>query len=227
MGNRNTSLVDTDISRVLAPKGAHGLYERLVAGGVIFPELRDDLPLTGAAFALRDDFRCLDDLEGPGLSQRPSDSMKPKRTRVTAIDISVTGYGWRTGPNGRPELVVHSNNNGLFMNFDGGFTVNCPSCRSAVELGTDGSEGLYDALDAWCQDPESSQLRCMSCNASAPLSAWQSDNHEFAAGHLGLTLWGEHLLGVVERPSGASTKLLKSLFSGSDGGDPAVVFCNI
>lgn len=227
MGNRNTSLVDTDISRALAPKVAHRLYERLVAGGVIFPELRDDLSLTGAAFALRDDFRGLDDLEGCGSPQRPVDSTNPKCTRITAIDISVTGHGWRTDSNGRPELVVHSNNNGLFMNFDGGFSVNCPSCGSAVELGTDGSEGLYDALDTWCQNPESSLLRCMSCNASAPLSAWPSDNHEFAAGHLGLTLWGEHLLGLVERPSGASTTLLKSLFSGSDGGDPAVVFCNI
>jgi hypothetical protein len=227
MGDRNTSLVDTEISREVAPKLAHELYERLLDSGVILPELRDDLSLGGFAFPLRDDFRGLDDLEGWGSPERAIDSHSPESTRITAIEIGVTGHRWHIGSNGRPELTAQSGNYGLFMNFEGGFTVNCPSCRFAVELGADGSDGLHDALDAWCQDPESSLLRCTSCSAAAPLSAWKSENHEFAAGHLGITLWGEHLLGLVERPSSASAKLLKDLFTGANGVDPAVVFCNI
>lgn len=227
MGDRNTSLVDTEVSREIAPKVARELYERFIDSGVILPELRDDLSLGGLAFPLRDDFRGLDDLEGWGSPERLIDSHSPRSTRITAIEIGVTGYGWQIGSNGRPELIARSGHYGLFMNFEGGFRVNCTSCRVGVELGADGSEGLNEALNAWCHDPKSSLLRCRSCNVAVPLSTWQSENHEFAAGHLGITLWGEHLLGLVERPSSASTKLLKGLFAGTDGVDPAVVFCNI
>jgi len=227
MGDRNTSLVNTEVSCGAAPKVARELYERLVDSGVILPELREDLSLGGFAFPLRDDFRGLDDLEGWGSPERVTDSYSPEFTRIKAIEISVTGYGWQIGSNDRPELIARSDSYGLFMNFDGGFRVNCPSCRVAVELGADGSEALNDALSAWCVDPKSSLLRCGLCNAAVPLSTWQSENHEFAAGHLGITLWGEHLLGLVERPSSVSTKFLKRLFVGADGVDPSVVFCNI
>ncbi|RQS03209.1 hypothetical protein DIE07_32250 [Burkholderia sp. Bp9002] len=227
MGDRNTSLVDTEISRASAPKGARELYERLVESGVILPELRDDLSLGGFAFPLRDDFRGLDDLEGWGSPERAIDSHSSEFTRITAIQIDVTGYRWQIGSTGRPELMAPSDNNGLFMNFEGGFRVNCPSRSAAVEIGADGSEGLNDALGAWCQEPDSSLLRCRSCNSASSLSVWRSENCEFAAGHLGMTLWGEHLLGLVERPSSASTKRLKGLFAATNGADPAVVFCNI
>ncbi|WP_233831983.1 hypothetical protein [Paraburkholderia sp. ZP32-5] len=228
MGDYNTSLVDTDVSREDAPKSALKLYERLVDGGVIRPELRDDLSLRGFAFPLRDDFRGLDDLEGWGSPERKVNSHSPEFTRIKAIEIDVTGHAWQIGADGRPELIAHSRNYGLFMNFEGGFRVNCPSCNVAVEIGAEGSEGLDDALNVWCEDPDShSPLRCRSCHVAAPLSAWRSKDYEFAAGHLGMTLWGEHLLGLTERPFSAATKLLKGLFAGSDGVDPAVVFCNI
>ncbi|WP_313624326.1 hypothetical protein [Achromobacter sp.] len=227
MGDRNTSLVDTETSREVAPKLALALYERLVDGGVIRPELRDDLSLGGLAFPLRDDFRGLDDLEGWGYPERTIDEHSPEFTRITALEIVVTGYRWQVGSTGRPELTAQSDTNGLFMNFDGGFSVNCPSCKLAVELGADGSQDLYEALDAWCLAPDLTLLRCRSCNATAPLSAWRSENHEFAAGHLGMTLWGEHLLGLVERPASASSKRLQDLFAGTRGIDPVVVFCHI
>ncbi|WP_081068339.1 hypothetical protein [Burkholderia stagnalis] len=227
MGDRNTSLVDTEIARELAPKAARELYRRLVDSGVILPELRNDLSLGGFAFPLCADFRGLDDLEGWGAPERVIDAYSPEFTRITAIEITVTGCAWEIGSDGQPELTVRSDHRGLFMNFEGGFSVNCPICSGAVELGGDGSEGLYEALDAWCKDPALSLLRCSSCDTTVPLSAWRSENHEFAAGHLGITLWGEHLLGLVERPSSASAKLLKGLFAGTAGVEPAVVFCNI
>lgn len=227
MGDHNTSLVDTTISRVAAPVAARELYKRLVNGGVILPELRDGLSSGGLAFALRGDFRGLDDLEGWGSPERVTDSYSPEFTRITSVQIEVTGHKWQVGSNGLPELTAGPDSYGLFMNFEGGFTVNCPSCRTAVEPGSAESEGLYRALDAWCRTPESSLLRCTSCHAAAPLSAWQSEHHEFAAGHLGMTLWDEHLLGLVQRPSSASSQHLKRLFAGDDGVDPAVVFCNI
>lgn len=225
MGDRNTSLVNTEISRAVAPKAALELYERLLDSGVILPELRDELSLGGFAFPLRDDFRGLDDLEDWRSPEQAMDSHSPGHTCITAIEIGVTGYLWHIGLTGRPELTVQPGNNGLYMNFDGGFSVNCPFCRSAVKLGADGSEGLYEALNAWHQNPESSLLRCSSCNATVPLSTWQSENQEFAAGHLAITLWGGNLLGLLFRPSSASAKRLRGLFAGSSGIEPALVFC--
>lgn len=227
MGDVSTSLVDTAIAREAAPRAARELYERLVDSGVIVAELRDGLALGELAFPLRADFRGLDDLEGWGSPERKVDAHSPGSTRITGIEIVVTGHVWQIDAKSRPELAARSRSYGLFMNFDGGFSVNCPSCGGAVELGAEGSEALYQALDVWCDAPESSRLRCGSCHATAPLSAWRSKNYEFAAGHLGITLWREHLLGLVERPSSPSAQHLKKLFAGADGIDPAVVFCNI
>ncbi|MBR8087150.1 hypothetical protein KDX23_31020 [Burkholderia vietnamiensis] len=227
MGDATTALIDTKISRASAPNAACALYARLVEGGVIVPELRSGLSLGAHAFPLRADFRGLDDLEGWGSPERKVDAYSPVVTRITAIQIDVTGHGWQTGATGRPELVASADNHGLFMNYDGGFSVNCPSCRTAIELGADGSDELGEALDAWCREPESARLRCPSCDSITPVSEWRSVNYEFAAGHLGMTLWGEHLLGLVERPSSAAAKHLKTLFSAIEGAEPAVVFCNI
>ncbi|WP_143135198.1 hypothetical protein [Burkholderia ubonensis] len=128
----------------------------------------------------------MDDLEGWGAPERVIDAYSPEFARITAIEIAVTGCAWEIGSDGQPELTVRSDNRGLFMNFEGGFSVNCPSCSGGVELGGDGSEGLYEVLDAWCKDPALSLLRCTSCDTAVPLSAWRSENHEFAAGHLGI-----------------------------------------
>ncbi|WP_059980202.1 hypothetical protein [Burkholderia ubonensis] len=142
MGDRNTSLVDTEIVRELAPKAARELYRRLADSGVILPELRNDLSLGGFAFPLCADFRGLDDLECWGASERVIDAYSPEFTRITAIEIAVTDCAWEIGSDGQPELTVRFDNRGLFMNFEGGFSVNCPICSGAVELGGDGSEGL-------------------------------------------------------------------------------------
>ncbi|WP_313459147.1 hypothetical protein [Achromobacter sp.] len=168
MGDRNTSLVNTEISRAVAPKAALELYERLLDSGVILPELRDDLSLGGFAFPLRDDFRGLDDLEDWRSPEQAMDSHSPGHTCITAIEIGVTGYRWHIGLTGRPELTVQPGNNGLYMNFDGGFSVNCPFCRSAVKLGADGSEGLYEALNAW--QPSVSRRPCLLRKARTGIS---------------------------------------------------------
>jgi len=227
MSTTNTSLVDTETSREVAPKFARDLYERLLDSGIILPELRDDVSLGGLAFPLRDDFRGLDDLEGWNSPNRTIDDRSRGFPPITGIEIGVTGYAWQVGPNGRPELTAQSGNNGLYMNFDSGFSVNCPSCNFAIQLGADGSEGLYEALDTWHEHPESSSLRCQSCNTAAPLSAWRSENHEFAAGHIGMTLWAGYVPGLLEQPPSASAKRLKGLFTGTSSVDPAVVFCLI
>jgi hypothetical protein len=239
MGDVNTSLVDTTISREAAPKAAREVYDRLVQHGVIVPRLEsgDGLPycLAECAFPVRDDYRGFDDLEGWGAPKREVDTAAPLHANVTAIEIEVTGYRWLVGANGAPELLpspflgpgLSPGDYGLFMNFEGGFSVNCPHCAMAIELGGEGRDDLADAINAWCITPESSSLGCSTCGTSAPLPAWRSNNHEFAAGHLAITAWGEHLLGLTERPSSASARFVKALLGDPDAIQPAVVFCNI
>ena len=227
MGDANSSLVDTRIARTEAPAAAKQLYRRLLHDGVILPQLRNDIPhCLGRAFPVRDDHSGFAALFGWNVDHRPL-----PHERITGIKIEVTDWYWYTEPNEEPQLLPAppaERHYGLFLNYDGGFNVNCPHCARAIERGDNEGSPLDVALKQWCLDPEHTFLHCNACSLDSALPDWRSDAHGFAAGHLGMTLWGGHLLALTERPDYASAQVLWRLFGGTAMAPaPAIVYCTI
>ncbi|WP_322107353.1 hypothetical protein [Paraburkholderia sp. J41] len=244
MSDRNTSLVDTDVSWDAAYDVARKCYRRLVDRGVILPVLRSDVCLSRVAFPVREDYRGFDRLNdlpsdapcGSGIvggGERINPNIYPV---VERLEIHVVGFHWQHDAAGavtlQPDAVGEPSAEGLFFNIEGGFRANCPHCSTSIELGGDETERLDDALTTWCKASMASKgqttLQCPRCNSVASLQAWRSREQDFAAGYVGLTLWGQHLLTLTYQPDHPANKpAWEALCGDMADPSPAIVYCNI
>ena len=216
MGDSRTSLVNTRISLAEAPEAAWSLYRRLVDLGAINAELRDDVALSlGLVFPVRNGFPDFD-----------AAIERQYRPRIYGVEIEVTGHVWRNQNRVLGLVKDDKGGNGLFFNFEGSFVATCPACQRSMEFGEPGSEFIGDAFNAWCAEPEKASMKCPACEHEAPIRAWRSANNTFAAGHLGLTLWGCYVTTLFEKPPPLAGTHLRHLI-GDFAEDYAVVFCHI
>ncbi|NIE64371.1 hypothetical protein [Burkholderia sp. Ax-1719] len=244
MGDRNTSLVDTKVSWDAAAEVAFKCYRRLVDHGVILPTLRSDICLSEAAFAVRRDYRGFDRLNDLPTAPPEDSATVPRdalvnsniRPVVKGIEIHVVGFHWQSDATGaltlQPDAIDTPSAEGLFFNFEGGFRVDCPHCDTNIELGGDETERLDDVLTTWCKAsvPSKGQttVQCPCCNHVATLQAWRSREQNFAAGYVGLTLWGEHLLTLTYQPDHPDNKPAWEVLCGDMADqNPAIVCCHI
>ena len=139
----------------------------------------------------------------------------------------MTRHAWRNDENGAAKLYRDEEaGNGLFFNVEGSFTVTCRFCGRSIVLGEEGSQFVYDGLDAWHVAPETASMTCPQCISVAPILDWRSATDTFAAGHLGFTLWGGYVTALFEKPSPPAGTRLRHLI-GDFAEDYAAVFCHI
>lgn len=215
MGDNNTSLVNTRIALADAPEAALRLYRHLVDLGAIEAQLRDHVPFSlGLVFPVPEKFAGFD----AAIEER-------FRPCIHGVEIHVTGHEWRS-LSGVPGLAKHGNAAGnLFYNIEGGFEMTCPTCQHSVNV-DEGIEFIDKALSAWSVEPDGASMQCPACERTTLIPDWRAVNNTFAAGHLGFTLWGAHVMALVEKPSIAAATNIRQLI-GDFAEDYAVVFCHI
>jgi hypothetical protein len=203
MNDETTSLVDTQLERDDAPAAAVALYRRFVAMQAIEPAP----DVRGTRFAVGPSF--------PGF-------VAADAGRVAAVEFHANGYRWMPNEGGAM-LVDGGGENGLFCRTRGNFGAACPECDHVVIPGEDGSEALEEAVAIWCEAPDSAFLACPACAVWTPLPQWRSPNHDFAVGHFGITLWGDHLRVLTDAPHSHQALQWRQLL-GDLAGDFAVVY---
>jgi hypothetical protein len=102
----------------------------------------------------------------------------------------------------------------------------CPACGHPMLITENDHQAINEALSAWCAEWETASLRCSVCERQAPVRNSRSANHWFAAGHLAFTIWGAHVMSLVEKPTLPAATALRRLV-GDLNDDYAVVFCHI
>lgn len=228
MGDYCTFLVDTFISQSNAIRTAPDILSKLINDRIINAESCMTI-CSDSIFPFHPEFRQprQDDVASSPFNQ----------SLYSGMTISVRGYGWDVDSQGNYYLTAsEKSTNGLFMNYDGGFNIQCPHCHNkssfgwAVEEDNARSEdeiaarqdAISSALGIW-HDQGISHLKCHDCQTQSPIQSWQTGS--FAAGYLAVTLWGQQF--SLRDLENDFNWLLALLNPNQDRGRIAVVGCMI
>lgn len=228
MGDHCTFLVDTFISQSNAIRTAPGILAKLINDQIIDTEGLTTI-CSSSVFPFHPTF-----IEASPASV----SSLFSHSHYSGMMISVRGYDWvADSTTGHYHLAAsEKSTNGLFMNYDGGFHLECPHCHSKSSFGwpveEDSSRSEDDiaaredkissALGIW-HDQGISHLKCPDCQTIAAIQNWQTNS--FAAGYLAVTLWGRQF--TLQELESDFSWLLDLLNPNQDRNRIAVVGCMI
>ncbi|WP_250624850.1 hypothetical protein [Pinirhizobacter soli] len=198
-----TALVDYRLPAIGAVATATALYKRLVSLAAIdrSPGLwrdGDSSPLREALFAVRSDA-----------------ALFSADRRVLAIGIHVRAHRWLADAQEGAHLVEGGGEAGLFAADE--VDLACPECEHLVVLGGEESAYLEEALNVWSEGSETAPLVCPACGGWTPLPHWRSPGNGFACGELAVTLWGAHLLELIDPAPDTPARLLRTALGDAQG----------